>query len=244
MAKGETDMKFVLTLVGMAALVHGAAAADPAVALVLGGRQATGTPSRAGFSHTGGGNIDVAQPAPDTVVVTMTGVAVAGAHPRGGSSAVISFELEQCFEIAFLQPSVKRAKLTIETRHIGLLRSHEKGGCAAVGPGTATLVSANAPIVTALSPARSASCGQNLSVNDRGGPVVAMLPACKMTLQQSWSVTVSHPASVWPCKAASAEFAPDPALNPLWISYKEPFRGVAKKDFGFQVTLRVEAEGP
>ena len=40
-------------------------------------------------------------------------------------------------------------------------------------------------------------------------------------------------------KASSAEFAPDPALDPLWISYWEPFHGAAKKDFGFQVTLKV-----
>jgi hypothetical protein len=33
--------------------------------------------------------------------------------------------------------------------------------------------------------------------------------------------------------------APDPALDPLWISYWEPFRGAGKKDFGLQITLRV-----
>jgi len=42
-----------------------------------------------------------------------------------------------------------------------------------------------------------------------------------------------------PCKAASAEFAPEQALDPLWISYWEPFHGAAKKDFGFQITLKV-----
>jgi hypothetical protein len=47
---------------------------------------------------------------------------------------------------------------------------------------------------------------------------------------------------VLPCKAASAEFAPEPALDPLWISYWEPFHGAQKKDFGFQVTIKVSAE--
>src|SRR5204863_246480 len=42
-----------------------------------------------------------------------------------------------------------------------------------------------------------------------------------------------------PCKSASAEFAPDPALDPLWISYWEPFHGAVKKDFGLQVILKV-----
>ena len=43
-------------------------------------------------------------------------------------------------------------------------------------------------------------------------------------------------------KAASAEFAPDPALDPLWISYWEPFHGANKKDFGFKVTLKASVE--
>jgi hypothetical protein len=52
-------------------------------------------------------------------------------------------------------------------------------------------------------------------------------------------VTASHPQCWRLCKAASAEFAPDPGLDPLWISYWEPFHGAAKKDFGFQVTMKV-----
>jgi hypothetical protein len=212
------------------------------VALVVAGRQAAAAPARAGFSHTGGGNIDVAQPAPDTVVITLTGVAVAGPHPRHASAASVSVDLEQCLEVVFTAPAVRRARLTVETRHVGLLRSHPDGGSASVGPGTVAVVSGEAAIVTAASPARSVACGQNLSVNDRGAPVVALVPACKLTLHQSWCVAAAHPSRLWPCKAASAEFAPDPALNPLWISHKEPFHGAAKKDFGFQVTLRVEPD--
>ena len=52
------------------------------------------------------------------------------------------------------------------------------------------------------------------------------------------------PKCLLPCKAPSAEFAPDPALNPLWISACEPFRGAAKKDFGFQVTVKVADDTP
>ena len=46
-------------------------------------------------------------------------------------------------------------------------------------------------------------------------------------------------AFLFPCKAPSAEFAPDPALDPLWISAKEPFKGAKKGDLGFQVTVKV-----
>src|SRR5438477_8370941 len=84
------------------------------------------TPVRQGFSHTGGGNIDVAQPTPDVVVITMTGVAVAGPHPCKDSVAAQDFELEQCFEISLDKPADRKLKLTVEARVIGLLRSHHK----------------------------------------------------------------------------------------------------------------------
>src|SRR6266481_847687 len=83
----------------------------PSVTISLGSRQGRVIPTRQGFTHTGGGNIDVAQPAPDTVVVTMTGVAVAGAHPCKDSLAALSFDLEQCFDVVFDNPKLKSAKL-------------------------------------------------------------------------------------------------------------------------------------
>src|SRR5262249_39754278 len=67
--------------------------AGPVATISLKDRHGHAVPLRQGFTHTGGGNIDVAQPAPDTVVVTMTGVAVAGAHPCKDSSASLTFDL-------------------------------------------------------------------------------------------------------------------------------------------------------
>ncbi len=99
------------------------------ITITLGPRQARATPQRVGFTHTGGGNIDVAQPAVDTVVVTFTGVAVAGAHPCKDSAASLNFDLSQCFDLAFDEKvTFKQAKLTLEGRVIGLLRSHNRGG--------------------------------------------------------------------------------------------------------------------
>ncbi len=100
------------------------APSGPPVTITLGSRHAHVTPTVQGFTHTGGGNIDVAQPAADTLVITMTGVAVAGAHPLKNSFATLNFDLEQSLEIAFEKPEIKRAKLTVEGRVIGLLRSH------------------------------------------------------------------------------------------------------------------------
>jgi hypothetical protein len=198
------------------------------------------TPTRSGFTHTGAGNIDVAQPSPDTVVVTMTGVVVAGGHPCRASVATMNFDLTQCLEVNFDNPKLKKAKLVMEGRVIGLLRSHCKGGGSAQeGPGCATISSNGGVLANLCVPQHLVAGGENLSINDHDGPIEVPIAVGKYTLHQSFTITAAHPRSLRPCKAASAEFAPDPALDPLWISYWEPFHGASKKDFGFQITIKV-----
>src|ERR1019366_2184419 len=99
----------------------------PPVSITLGSRHGHVTPSRQGFTHTGGGNIDVAQPAPDTVIVTMTGVAVTGGHPAKNSVAALHFDLDQCFEIKFDDPKLKRARLSLKPAASALLAAPTKG---------------------------------------------------------------------------------------------------------------------
>jgi hypothetical protein len=119
------------------------------------------------------------------------------------------------------------------------LRSHKGGGSAQQGPAHATLTSTGSDILFLDLPSHCVSGGENLSINDRRGPAAASVAPGDYHLQQSFAVTATHPRSARLCKAASSEFAPDPALDPLWISYWEPFHGAAKKDFGFQVILKV-----
>jgi hypothetical protein len=215
----------------------------PAPTIVLGPRHGHVTPVRQGCVHTGAGTIDVVQQAPDTVVITMYGAAVATAHPCKDSVASVDFDLEQCFEVALDRPEGRKLKLTAEARVIGLLRSHCKGGGSAEESGAcATVVCGPAEVVTVCAPAHSVAGGENLSINDHDGPCSAPVAPGKYTLHQTFHVRAAHPRSLLPCKASSAEFAPDPALDPLWISYWEPFHGAAKKDFGFQVVLKVTAD--
>lgn len=216
-------------------------AAAPAVSIILGPRQAFVTPQRVGFTHTGGGNIDVAQPSPDTVIITMTGVCVAGAHPCKSSAASMCFDLCQAFEVSFDKPTVKKAKLTMEARVIGLLRSHCKGGGSATyNNACGTLGNADVALLTVCVPPGSAGGGPNVSVNAHEGPQGVPVAAGAYNLHQTFTISAAHPWGLCPsAKAASAEFAPDPALDPLWISYWEPFHGAAKKDFGFQLVIKV-----
>src|SRR5438874_5220396 len=180
-------MKAILTVVGALALAAAGFSAElappPDVTIELGPRQAHGVPTRSGFNHTGGGNIDVQQPSPDTVVVTLTGVAVAGGCPGKDSLAALAFELGQDFEVKFAKKDTKQARLTLEARVIGLLRSHVHGGgsAAITCPAQALVVPcgpAGGPAVVEVSlPARAVAAGENLSINDRCRPVAAVVPA-------------------------------------------------------------------
>jgi hypothetical protein len=90
-------------------------------------------------------------------------------------------------------------------------------------------------------PSHAVSGAESVSINDKEGPA-GLVAAEKFCLTQSFRVSAAMPKSILPCKAPSAEFAPDPALDPIWISAKEPFHGANKKDLGFQVTIKVSPE--
>jgi hypothetical protein len=206
-------------------------APPPPVSITLHERHGHVTPARGKCAHTGGGLIDVASPSPDTVIITMSGAVVA--------TAEMKFDLDQCFEVSFDDPKLKKAKLTIEARVIGLLRGEPKGcaeyteACAHLGIGTAEMVSLCVP------PHSVCEC-ENLAVNDHDGPRTIPIVPGKYTLHQTFAIAARSES--WIHKRPSAEFAPDPALDPLWISYFDPFHGVKKDTFGFQVSIKVAAD--
>jgi hypothetical protein len=220
--------------------------AQSPVIVKLGDRHGHGIPHRIGCTHLGGGNIEVEQPAPNEVFILMRGAAVATGHPFKDSLAEMRFELDQDFQIVFLQPErIKAAKLTMEGKLIGLLRSqpgcHEqKGrGTAECGPACAELICDDKDLVSLCVPPHSVGGGENLTLNCQKGPAcISVLPGC-YRLHQTFNLAAAHPCSALPCWPASAEFSPS-ALNEKWIGYWEPFHGVNKSKFGFLILLRVE----
>ena len=221
--------------------VQPAPSTAPPISFVLGPRHGHVTPERHGCTHTGGGNIDIVQPTPDVLIITMSGAAIAYGALRDAMAAQ-AFELDQCFELSFDNPKVKRGKLTMEGRVVGLLRSHchndmaaYDDACAAVGVGPTC-------IVKLCVPPHSVGGKQSLGVNDHDGPYNVPVGPGKYTLRQTFRVSAMAHPTVIPTKGPSAEFAPDPAVDPLWLSYREPFHGAIKKDFGFQIILRVAEE--
>jgi len=229
-----------------------AAAAEPAVTIVLGPGQSTATPFRQGSARTGGGNIHVTQPALDTLSVTMTGAAAAKAHPFTDSVARLDFDLSQNFEVVFHSPKVKRARLALWGRTVGALRSDcaccKKGSCAEIAtPGRAAVQCGPDELVSLQLPPRAVSGKSSLSIHDREGPMVVAVGPGKFLLHQSFGVSASHGKGLFCKKSETAEFAPDPALSEEWLGSREPFHGAVKKDFGFQVIVKVipdEDEAP
>jgi hypothetical protein len=208
-------------------VVPGSAPAPP-LSITLLERHGHVTPSKGKCTHTGGGLIDVASPSADTVQVTMSGAVVANSEMK--------FDLDQCFEVSFDDPKVKKGKILVEGRVIGLLRG-EKKGCAEYNDACASVVVGPTSLVSVCVPEHKVCGCDSLSVNDHDGPKGVPVTAGKYTLHQTFTI-VAHTESVL-CKRPSAEFAPDPALDPLWISYHEPFHGVKKDTFGFQAILKV-----
>ena len=85
---------------------------SPPASFTLGPRHGHVVPERHGCTHTGGGNIDIAQPSPDTVVITMTGAAVAYGSVCDAYASQ-KFDFEQAFDVSFDNPKRKKAKLEI-----------------------------------------------------------------------------------------------------------------------------------
>jgi hypothetical protein len=155
------------------------------------------------------------------------------------ANSSMQFDVEQFFEISFDDPKVKKAKLTIEGRVVGLLRG-EKKGCAEYTDACAHLTCGPAEVVSVCVPPHSACNCESLAVNDHDGPKTLPVVPGKYTLHQTFTIGARSDCFLF--KRPSAEFAPDPALDPLWISYFDPFHGVKKDTFGFQVVLKVAAE--
>lgn len=244
----------LLTGCAFLALAWPALAQSP-VEFVLQAGTASAVPSKNGVAYANGGIIDVAQPNPTTVIVTMSGLTGTNADLCRTSAASYTFELMQGFEVRINGDRVKAAKLTLEGRVIGLLRTdHElyshhlskKCGTAETQPATAIVAACDGPEAVALHlPARTAAgCCEDLSIYNYEGPVSATLAAGKYTLHESWGFGTTHPA--FHCRGASAEFAPQPYVLPTpgsyWFEHWQPFNGAATKDFGFQVTLKITPE--
>lgn len=211
----------------------------PKAVIVLAARDSKATPIKHGYGTTGGGTVQVTQPAPDTLVINMSGVAATGACSCGTSSAALSFVLDQDFEVEFAPNCPASGQIVIEARAYGLLRVDGK-----MGGGTASLdrafavISCGEPVASVTLDPQLAACGNGLAVTSVRGPVSAPIVAGAYSLHQEFGVSACNPKCLLPRKA-SADFAPPPTLEAKWIHHPDPFREAKRDSNGFQVTIRV-----
>jgi hypothetical protein len=218
--------------------------------------EASAVPIKKGLAWANGGVIDVAQPNPTTLTITMSGLTATNADLLCTSVANYHFELTQAFAVVFNSKRVVGAKLTLEGRVIGILRTDHTHhtpccfpGCRHCGtaetlPATAAVTSEGGELVSLSLPPRQSCCCDDLSVYNHEGPFCVPVICGKYMLHETWGFGTTHPA-FW-CRGASAEFSPQPQYCPeageYWFQHFHPFNGLASKDFGYQVTLKLIPE--
>jgi hypothetical protein len=221
--------------------------AGPAYQIVLRSRHAEVTPVRFKDAETGGGAIVVEQPEPNTIVIAMTGAAVAGSDFHG-SNAAIDFNLEQELEIIPTHTGVRPPRVGMVARVVGTLQVTDPGKCgkacgtAEQGPATACLALGETNLLSVNVNPSSVGCGQESSINHRHGPVESTAVAGCYRLTGTFHLAATQGKGVWHRQAAVADFDPAPQLDSFWADALKPFRAVPRKDFGFKVIVRVVEE--
>ncbi|HEY7308007.1 MAG TPA: hypothetical protein VH643_01470 [Gemmataceae bacterium] len=219
-------------------------AADPPYVIVLRSRDGAVTPERSRDAQTGGGFIQVTQVEPNVIMVLMRGAVAAGAGHKG-ETASMQFNLHQDFEIVPTKANLRPPRLVLAAWAIGSLQSTLKeGGTADHGPACAAVVCGPNPVLNLCIKPHSVGCSENLLVNDRVGPLEAVVEPGGFCLQQTFAINAAQPKTHCHPGSAAANFDPDPKLDTQWNEVMKPFRAVPHKDFGFRVILRVVEDGP
>lgn len=211
--------------------------AQPVTAkLVLGPQAGTAKPSQHGAAYTGGGNIEVAQPSPDTVVVTMGGSVAAASSLLTGGEAQLAFLHDQRFAVEFSNPAAT-GKLFMQVKINGLLRG--AGAHASVGMTNAVSSIFAGPNEIASIPIapRMAGGGDSAAISATHGPICVPVYAGCYSVRQQFTIAASQPKGL-ACHKASAQFSPG-SLAPTWIGTTDPFQSADASNLGYQLILRV-----
>jgi len=220
-----------------------ATTAGPPYAIILRSRDGVVTPERTKHAETGGGFIQVTQISPNVVMFLMRGAVVAGVDHAG--NAAMQFKLSQDLEIVATQPNLRPPRLIATAWLIGSLDSTLKhGGTAEQAKACATLRALGDPMIDMCIKEHSVSGGENLLVNERVGPLEAVVVPGPYCLMQTFAINAAQPKACCCTGSAAAHFDPDPRLDARWNEVLKPFRAVPHQNFGFRVILRVVEDVP
>jgi len=224
-------------------------AADPAPAappyqIVMRSRNAQANPRKTKDAQTGGGYIYVQQPEANTLLILMAGAAVAGSEFHG-SSAGISFDLDQMFDIIPTRTGLRPPRIAMVGQVVGTLQITNSGCCskncgtAEQAVGTAFLLAGDHPLLSvAVKPSAVGVCNP-VFVDNKEGPVEVVAAVGSYNLKQSFAIGVTQGKGVFNRQFAVADFDPAPQLDGYWSDALKPFRAIPRKDFGFRIVLRV-----
>lgn len=212
--------------------------------IVLRSRNAVANPVKTRDAQTGGGAVLVEQPEPNTIMVSMIGAAVAGSECHGGSSASVTFELDQVFDIMPTRKGVRAPRVGMVGRVVGTLQVTDGKCCRSCGSAehaaaTACVSAEGGPLLSIAVKPANAGPGNYLSLNNKEGPVEAVAVPGPYVLKQSFTISATQGKGVFYRQYAVADFDPAPQLDAFWGDALAPFRAVPRKDFGFRVVVRV-----
>ncbi len=235
------------TLIFPALMYAADAPTGPAYQIVLRSRSGEVTPSRSKDTQTGGGTISVEQVEPNTILVTMTGSAAAGSDCRS-THAALDFNLEQELEIIPTRKGLRPPRVGMVGRVIGTLQVTDGGKCdkgcggAEQGPASAFLSTGGTNLLSLNVKPAATSKAQELAVNYREGPIEAPAVTGMYRLNASFRIGVTQGKGTFNRQFAVADFDPAPQLDGFWAEALKPFRAVPRKDFGYQLIIRVVEE--
>lgn len=210
--------------------------------LTLAGRSACVTPSTKGQARAEGGEIEITAPRSDTLVAVLSGSVAANAYLGCPGSAAERFGLLQEFEIACSDKNVKTAKLTLDGVLAGFVRSKHRAGAGMrlasarvcpLGSTEPVMIITHPPLGVAGSDGRH--CNQHLPELEKSG-----VPLGRYSLYAE--LILEADAAGLASAHAQADFSPSGSLPSDWVRTRDPFQGVDKKNFGFSLTITVEAE--
>ena len=242
------NLPLVLLVAGFhqAGAIQVAAAEEQPVTgkIMLGPHEGVANPSHTGHAKTGGGSIEVSQPAPDTLVVRMSGNAAAIGSSFISGSATFDFFEDLQFSVDFSQPG-HVGQLILQTKMNGLLVSHGKQAGAGLPCAMATVFAGPQQIASLPMPERMVYGSESTAVHLSQGPVCVPIQAGCYGLRQQLRITAYLAKGCCLGGRATAEFSPS-ALPTLWQGTSYPFSEVDKQELGYTVTIRVvpTAGGP
>ncbi|HSQ56976.1 MAG TPA: hypothetical protein VLM40_14645 [Gemmata sp.] len=214
--------------------------ANPVI-LRLGERTATADARSTGVAHNSAPLIEVLQPQPNALVVTMTGVSVVAGVPCEESVNEVMFDLLQSVQVVTGRPDQK-VKLVMEAQLAGLFRGSRDGaGIASISPALATIYAGDTPAMQIEFPGRTQRGKDLVLITDRSTPRELVVGPGHFTLEQRFALHCSHPKKMFHKNVMTVAFGPDSGRIPEWMSLLDPTRDIPRqREFGFRVILRAD----